>query len=60
MIAKEQKIRYPKLSFTVKPRTFEALKKRASETGNHSFIVNRALEIYLGLNDEPELEQKAS
>jgi hypothetical protein len=60
MIAKEQENKSPKLSSTVKPKTFEALEKKSRETGNRSFHVNKALEIYLGLIESSEQNKIAS
>jgi hypothetical protein len=60
MIPKEPENKKPKLSSTVEPKTYEALNKRSKETGNRSFHVNKALEIYLGINEEETQELKAS
>jgi hypothetical protein len=48
------------LPATVKPDTLKALNEKAKETGNRSLIVDKAIRLYLGLKDEPELETKAS
>lgn len=59
MITKEpQNGNSAKLSATIKARTLQELNRLAKETGNRSFIVNKALEEYIGLEEEPE--QKAS
>lgn len=48
------------LPATVKPDTLEALNEMAKETGNRSLIVDKALRRFLGLDNEPEAELKAS
>jgi hypothetical protein len=46
------------LPSTVRPDTLEALNKLARETGNRSFIVDKALRFYLGLDDEIKPQRK--
>lgn len=55
--SKEKKVFLPS---TVSPDTLEALDKKAEETGNRSFLVEKALRAYLGLDKNPELEKQAS
>ncbi|MBN9386552.1 MAG: hypothetical protein J0I20_00745 [Chloroflexi bacterium] len=55
---KEKKSVY--LPSTISPETSEALNKKAAETGNRSFIVEKALRAFLGLNELPEIEKQAS
>jgi metal-responsive CopG/Arc/MetJ family transcriptional regulator len=60
MIAKDPQNKKVYLPSTVSPDTAEALNEMAKETGNRSHIVDKALRLYLGLNEnekqEPELK----
>lgn len=65
MITKELENKKPdlstKLSSTVRSSTFEALNKEAEKTGNRSFLVDKAIRLLLGLEDDAEQElEKAS
>lgn len=60
MPSKETKEKKVFLPSTVSPDTLEALDKKAEETGNRSFIVDKALRAFLGLDKTSEPEAKAS
>jgi hypothetical protein len=60
MTLKEPKPNNPKIAASIQPDTFDALQKETEKTGNRSFIVDKSIRAYLGLDKKPELEKKAS
>ncbi|MBN9386542.1 MAG: hypothetical protein J0I20_00695 [Chloroflexi bacterium] len=60
MKRKDPKDKSVTIAVTVEPETSVALEKRVKETGNRSFIVEKALRAFLGLDENSELEKKAS
>jgi hypothetical protein len=56
MIPKELKNKKVKLTATISPEADDRLNQDAVETGNKSFLVDKIIKNYYGLNQKPKQE----